>query len=182
MSLTSLALGGRFFTTSTTWEVPNVYWKALLRLTIYVLQTDNTFSPPALYNRFSQITNDHTVNTVNCSKSALPILSVSPYKLSEAFIPFHILAATYLLCLLSSLSPLTPLKYKLHRGKDLHHFCLLIPPSTWKRIPGTSAAAKSRQSCLILCDPIDGSPPGSAAPGILQVRTLEWVAISFSSA
>ena len=43
-------------------------------------------------------------------------------------------------------------------------------------------AAKSRQSCPILCSPIDCSPPGSAIPGILQVRTLEWVAISFSSA
>ena len=44
------------------------------------------------------------------------------------------------------------------------------------------AAAKSLQSCLTLCDPIDGSPPGSPVPGILQARTLEWVAISFSSA
>ena len=41
--------------------------------------------------------------------------------------------------------------------------------------------AKSRQSCPTLCDPIDGSPPGSSVPGILQARTLEWVAISFSS-
>ena len=45
-----------------------------------------------------------------------------------------------------------------------------------------AAAAKSLQSCPTLCDPIDGSPPGSAVPGILQGRTLEWVAISFSSA
>ena len=45
-----------------------------------------------------------------------------------------------------------------------------------------AAAAKSLQSCLTLCDPIDGSPPGSAVPGILQARTLEWVAISFSNA
>ena len=45
-----------------------------------------------------------------------------------------------------------------------------------------TAAAKSLQSCLTLCDPIDGSPPGSPAPGILQARTLEWVAISFSNA
>ena len=46
-----------------------------------------------------------------------------------------------------------------------------------------SAAAKSLQSsCLTLCDPIDGSPPGSPDPGILQARTLEWVAISFSNA
>ena len=45
-----------------------------------------------------------------------------------------------------------------------------------------AAAAKSLQSCLTLCDPTDGSPPGSAIPGILQARTLEWVAISFSNA
>ena len=45
-----------------------------------------------------------------------------------------------------------------------------------------AAAAKSLQSCPTPCDPIDGSPPGSAIPGILQARTLEWVAISFSNA
>ena len=45
-----------------------------------------------------------------------------------------------------------------------------------------AATAKSLQLCPTLCDPIDGSPPGSAVPGILQARTLEWVAISFSSA
>ena len=44
-----------------------------------------------------------------------------------------------------------------------------------------AAAAKSLQSCPTLCDPIDGSPPGSHIPGILQARTLEWVAISFST-
>ena len=48
--------------------------------------------------------------------------------------------------------------------------------------PFTAAAAKSLQSCPSLCDPIDGSPPGSSVPGILQARTLEWVAISFSNA
>ena len=45
-----------------------------------------------------------------------------------------------------------------------------------------AAAAQSLQSCPTLYDPIDGSPPGSAIPGILQARTLEWVAISFSNA
>ena len=45
-----------------------------------------------------------------------------------------------------------------------------------------AAAAKLLQSCLTLCDPIDGSPPGSPIPGILQARTLEWVSISFSNA
>ena len=44
------------------------------------------------------------------------------------------------------------------------------------------AAAKSLQLCPTLCDPRDGSPPGSPVPGILQARTLEWVAISFSNA
>ena len=43
-----------------------------------------------------------------------------------------------------------------------------------------AAAAKSLQSCPTLCDPMDGSPPGSPVPGLLQARTLEWVAISFS--
>ena len=45
-----------------------------------------------------------------------------------------------------------------------------------------AAGAKSLQSCPTLCDPIDGSPPGSPVPGTLQARTLEWVAISFSNA
>ena len=48
--------------------------------------------------------------------------------------------------------------------------------------PEADAAAKSLQSCPTLCDPVDGSPPGSAVPGILQARTLEWVAIAFSNA
>ena len=46
----------------------------------------------------------------------------------------------------------------------------------------SAAAAKQLQSCPTLCDPIDGSPPGSPVPGILQARTLEWVAIAFSNA
>ena len=45
-----------------------------------------------------------------------------------------------------------------------------------------AAAAKSLQSCPTLCDPVDGSPPGSSIPGILQARILEWVAIFFSNA
>ena len=63
-------------------------------------------------------------------------------------------------------------------------FCLsvklLISPSYLNEI--LAAAAKSLQSCPTLCNPIDGSPPGSSVPGILQARTLEWVAISFSNA
>ena len=49
-------------------------------------------------------------------------------------------------------------------------------------LKAAAAAAKSLQLCPTLCDPTDSSPPGSAVPGILQARTLEWVAISFSNA
>ena len=71
---------------------------------------------------------------------------------------------------------------------------LLLPPSIFPSLEKTlmlgktegevaaAAAAKSLQSCPTLCDPIDGSLPGSPIPGILQARTLEWVAISFSNA
>ena len=58
--------------------------------------------------------------------------------------------------------------------------------SSMNLVPGAkkvwTATAKSLQSCLTLCNPMDGSPPGSSVPGILQARTLEWVAISFSNA
>ena len=64
-----------------------------------------------------------------------------------------------------------------------------LPPHAWAALylldnisQLLPAAAKSLQSCLTLCDPIDGSPPGSPTPGILQARTLEWVAIVFSNA
>ena len=49
-------------------------------------------------------------------------------------------------------------------------------------IPAAAAAVKSLQSCPTLCDPRDGSPPGSPVPGILQARTLKWIAISFFNA
>ena len=62
----------------------------------------------------------------------------------------------------------------LHNFLFWKHFKL----EEWK----TAAAAKSLQSCPTLCNPIDGSPPGSPVPGILQARTLEWVAISFFNA
>ena len=58
--------------------------------------------------------------------------------------------------------------------------CFQLKASDFKA--AAAAAAKSLQSCLTLCDPIDGGPPGFPIPGILQARTLEWVAISFSNA
>ena len=63
------------------------------------------------------------------------------------------------------------------RGRE-RKSSLAIPP--YKNT--AAATAKSLQSCPTLCDPIDGSPPGSSIPGILQARTLEWVAMSFPNA
>ena len=61
--------------------------------------------------------------------------------------------------------------------------CLSKPVKNFSIGPTqTAAAAESLQSCPTLCDPVEGSPPGSPVPGILQARTLEWVAISFSKA
>ena len=56
------------------------------------------------------------------------------------------------------------------------------PPELIRLVAAAAAAAKLPQSCPTLCDPIDGSSPGSPVPGILQARTLEWAAISFSNA
>ena len=67
------------------------------------------------------------------------------------------------------------------RFRNLSRIDMFIIPLGSQKI-SNAAAAKSLQSCLTLCDPIDGSPPGSSVPGILQARTLEWVAISFSNA
>ena len=85
----------------------------------------------------------------------------------------------------------TPDYYLLSIAYKLKH--ILLKFTYWTLTPnvtvseergslGSAAAAKSLQSCLTLCYPIDGSPPGSPVPGILQARTLEWVAISFSNA
>ena len=66
-------------------------------------------------------------------------------------------------------------------GKNLDLASRAWGNSCW-HFEGAAAAAKSLQSCLTLCDPIDSSSPGSSVPGILQTRTLEWVAMSFSNA
>ena len=73
---------------------------------------------------------------------------------------------------------------KIKRGRGAQR-ALIPQDSPWAQCENHSAAAaadKSLQSCPTSCDPIDGSPSGSPVPGILQARTLEWVAISFSSA
>ena len=73
-------------------------------------------------------------------------------------------------------------------SKQIHLKVLLILlpwAAKWRLFylaAAAAAAAKSLQSCPTLCDPRDGSPPGFPVPGILQARTLEWIAISFSKA
>ena len=62
------------------------------------------------------------------------------------------------------------------------HICVCVHIYIHIHMLAAAAAAKSLQLCLTLCNPIDGSPPGSPVPGILQARTLEWVAIFFSNA
>ena len=87
--------------------------------------------------------------------------------------------ATYLFTFSRTYFPhrFPPISQKINKQKknqiircEMIHFAVLV------------ATAKSLRSCPTLCDPIDGSPPGSPVPGILQARTLEWVAISFSNA
>ena len=73
--------------------------------------------------------------------------------------------------------------YQHESAIDIHmspSSCTPLPPPT-PSYPSAFAAAKSLQSCPTLCNPIDGSPPGSPVPGILWARILEWVAISFST-
>ena len=79
-------------------------------------------------------------------------------------------------------------KEQIHLTAFLTHHLPLIATQVshftsgiWRMHSNTAAAAKSLQSCPTLCDPIDGSPPGSSVPRILQARILEWVAISFST-
>ena len=66
--------------------------------------------------------------------------------------------------------------------EDIHTTNKHMKRCSTSLIIATATAATSLQSCSTLCDPIDGSPPGSPVPGIFQARTLEWVAISFSNA
>ena len=135
---------------------------------------------------------------LRCRTQGLPPSSL-PYSLPcflPSFIPFFLLSFLLMPCYMFSNSSCC------HYSSSLC-FCYVFPfsyhsltvtsvtvflsrgreASALLRLPMYAAAAiKSLQSCLTLCDPIDGSPPGSPIPGILQARTLEWVAISFSDA
>ena len=81
--------------------------------------------------------------------------------------------------------------WPIHDNWKSNTVCTPLVTKMWSALPvlffllfhtNAYSFAKSLQSCPTLCDPIDGSPPGSPVPGILQARTLEWVAVSFSNA
>ena len=87
----------------------------------------------------------------------------------------------WIICMHTYIPSLLDLCPNPHASTPLgYHRTLSWAPCAIQQLP--AAAAKLLQSCPTLCDPIDGSPPGSPVPGILQSRTLEWVAISFSNA
>ena len=90
------------------------------------------------------------------------------------FIPRHFILFVAMVNRIDSLISLSDFLLLVYRNES--DFCVL------ETYIAAAAAAKSLQSCPILCSPIDSSPPGSPVLGILQARTLEWVAITFSSA
>ena len=99
------------------------------------------------------------------------------------FNSYHVYLCNIFLALQSTLSPLNLSNFSaLDRPYPMLSQLFNIQYDLVKWHESHSAAAKSLQSCPTLCNPIDGSPPGSPGPGILQARVLEWVAISFSNA
>ena len=129
----------------------------------------------------------HKVSFIELDKAVVPVIRLTSF----LWLWFHCLPSdalsqhlpsylgfSYLglgVSLHSCSSKVQPLLLTLDEG----YLLMATPPDLMLM---TAAAAKSLQSCPTLCDPIDDSPPGSPVPGILQARTLEWVAISFSNA
>ena len=102
--------------------------------------------------------------------------------------PGLLFVGRFLIALLISVLVMGLLRFSISSWFSLESYtflriCPFLPscPFYW-HIIAAAAAAKSLQLCPTLCNPRDGSPPGSPVPGILQARTLEWVAISFSNA
>ena len=114
--------------------------------------------------------------SVDCRTPGLPV----PHHFPE-FAQVHVycigntIQASHPMMLFS----LSALNLSQHQG--LLQWVIYSRQTTCRTLPIAAAAAKSLQSCLTLRDPIDGSPPGSAFPGILQARALEWVAISYAT-
>ena len=104
----------------------------------------------------------------------LPSVNTSPQRVT--FVSSNNQSNSYLLCKIWMFVKGPDVKVKIAQFLPAHSSASWSSPSS----PYAAAAAESLQSGPTLCDPIDGSPPGSPAPGILQARTLEWIAIAFS--
>ena len=126
-----------------------------------------------LLKNFPQFIVIHTVKGFSVINEA----EVDVFWKSLAFLMIQRMLAIWSLAPLPFLNPVWP------SGSSQFTYCWSL---AWRILSITllvcAAAAKLLQSCLTLCDPIDSGPPGSAVPGILQARTVEWVAISFSNA
>ena len=126
-----------------------------------------------LLKNFPQFTVIHTVKGFSVINEA----EVDVFWKSLAFSMIQRMLAIWSLAPLPFLNPVWP------SGSSQFTYCWSL---AWRILSITllvcAAAAKLLHSCLTLCDPIDSGPPGSAVPGILQARTVEWVAISFSNA
>ena len=131
----------------------------------------------------SQCTKDHLGGKL--SWRSLFIYSFIP--LTLPFLPFHVFIRLFIhlfihLFLCHCLSFLSSFISEQVWTTDEQNQEVFSKLTKFSPHAAAAAAAKSLQSCPTLCDPIDGSPPGSSVPEILQARTLEWVAISFSNA
>ena len=108
------------------------------------------------------------------------------YKISydSPLVATHSLKATFLYSNITAAKNIAVYLYALviHKERNGIELCIVVPQPFRIESASTSTTTKSLQLRPTLCNPIDGSPPGSAVPGILQARTLEWVAISFSNA
>ena len=128
--------------------------------------------------------------TFNCQSRPLALAHWDEYARALSWKPLHVITrgiVPYLACPTSPLrcSFFSKLAFAMDKTSD-SSLCLYQEPRPTRKgssstLPAAAGAAKSLQSCPTLCDPIDGSSPGSPVPGILQARTLEWVAISFSN-
>ena len=101
---------------------------------------------------------------------------------SHSYLPIVLMVLTPFCFPLSHTTTCFPPKEKRNQCSFTRFTSIRVQTTDSSLKPTAATAAKSLQSCLTLCDPIDGSPLGSSVPGILQARILEWVAISFSNA
>ena len=164
--------------TAETWHrpVPLLWWLWFkcrgLEVSLHFFSLPRLLSPSFLTARLQKCTHTHTHTHSSYGHSlSWPIGSLLP-QLIELVSSSHLLKLILWKIFLSFAKGIYCENLSDSVSQTLSNSC--HPPAT--------AAAKLLQSCPTLCDPIDGSPPGSPVPGILQARTLEWVAISFSNA